>query len=249
MKPYAYPLFFLSGAASMFGASANATVGQSVAFSVTASGTAPFTYTWRKAGITIAGATANPYVIASAALADAGDYSAVVLNSAGSTISDIATLTVTAATTPPPAYAPDFSKSYAEAGLTGNYDPPVGKWQNGFAIIPIKKSRDPGNHFSDATGIYIIGPGEAGVYEIRMTLRAVDNPPPNVSVGLTSGVNNLDDKTGWAVTPPPSSNYIHWGLEHVNTRTLTDGAQIRCNVFVAAPITIQSFDVVIRRLY
>lgn len=241
-KPY-LPLFFLAAASSLAQTPTTATI------TVTAAGTAPFTFQWNKDGAPIPGATANPLVLTPLSAANAGVYTVQVSNSAGTTLSTPATLDIATITTSGGTAPADLSKQYAEAGLTGNYDPPVGQWQNGFAVVPIKRTRDPGNHFSDTTGIYTVGTGEAGVYEIRMTLRAVDQPPANVSVGLTAGTNNLDDKTGWGVTPPPSQNYIHWGLEHVNIRTLPDGAQIRCNVFVAAAITIQGFDVVIRRLY
>jgi hypothetical protein len=68
--------------------------GASVSFSVTATGTAPFTYQWKKAGVNIAGATASSYVIAAAAAANGGEYSVVVSNVAGSATSATATLTV-----------------------------------------------------------------------------------------------------------------------------------------------------------
>ncbi|MDP1578734.1 MAG: MBG domain-containing protein [Candidatus Didemnitutus sp.] len=70
------------------------TVGAGFSFSVTTSGTAPFTYQWRRQGNAISGATSNPYTVASATLAHAGDYDVVVTNSAGSAISGVATLTV-----------------------------------------------------------------------------------------------------------------------------------------------------------
>ena len=82
---------------SAFASSAAATVGQSVTFSVTASGTAPFTYQWSKNGVAITGATSASYVINSAATTDAASYAAVVTNSAGTTTSDDAVLTVNAA--------------------------------------------------------------------------------------------------------------------------------------------------------
>ena len=68
--------------------------GSAVAFSVTATGTAPFSYQWKKAGTNIAGATSSSYAIAAAAVANAGDYSVVVSNVAGSSTSATATLTV-----------------------------------------------------------------------------------------------------------------------------------------------------------
>jgi hypothetical protein len=68
-----------------------------VTFSVTASGTAPLSYQWRRNGANIAGATAASYTIASVVQADNGArFSVVVSNSAGSATSAEAVLTVTA---------------------------------------------------------------------------------------------------------------------------------------------------------
>ena len=68
--------------------------GASVSFSVAATGTAPFSYQWKKAGANIAGATASSYAIAATAVSHAGDYSVVVSNVAGSSTSSTATLVV-----------------------------------------------------------------------------------------------------------------------------------------------------------
>lgn len=77
--------------------------GQSVSFSVTASGTAPLQYQWRKNSTDISGATAATYTIASAKPSDAATYSVIVSNAQGSATSNGAQLTVTAANTPPQA--------------------------------------------------------------------------------------------------------------------------------------------------
>jgi hypothetical protein len=69
-------------------------VGQSAAFSVTATGTAPFTYQWFKGTTALSGATAAAYSIPSVKAADAGSYRVVVTNSAGTVTSASATLFV-----------------------------------------------------------------------------------------------------------------------------------------------------------
>lgn len=74
--------------------SAVAKVGQTVTFDVTASGTAPFIYQWKKEGTNIAGATSISYVVANITTADAGNYTVEVSNSLGTTLSNIATLTI-----------------------------------------------------------------------------------------------------------------------------------------------------------
>jgi formylglycine-generating enzyme required for sulfatase activity len=68
--------------------------GSLASFSVTATGTAPFSYQWRKAGTNIAGGTSATYTIASAQTTDAGSYSVVVSNVTGSVASGSASLIV-----------------------------------------------------------------------------------------------------------------------------------------------------------
>ena len=68
--------------------------GNVASFSVTATGTPPLSYQWRKNTVIIIGATSSTYVIPSAAESDEGNYSVVVSNSAGSVTSNDAVLTV-----------------------------------------------------------------------------------------------------------------------------------------------------------
>ena len=76
---------------------ANATVnaGSTASFSVSASGTAPLSYQWRKNGIAISGATSSSYTTPATVAGDSGStFSVVVTNSAGTATSNNATLTV-----------------------------------------------------------------------------------------------------------------------------------------------------------
>jgi hypothetical protein len=70
------------------------TVGSDATFSVSALGTAPLAFQWLVKGLPIAGATNSSYTKTSVQLADSGDYSVQVANSAGSTVSASAALTV-----------------------------------------------------------------------------------------------------------------------------------------------------------
>jgi len=86
-------------APSIASAPASLTVLEGVAanFSVTASGTAPFSYQWRKDGVALgsnATATTAFLSVGAATLADAGSYDCVVSNSIGSVTSAAATLKV-----------------------------------------------------------------------------------------------------------------------------------------------------------
>lgn len=70
-------------------------VGQSVQFSVVASGSGLLRYQWRFNGSVIPGATAATFSIGSLRLVDAGDYSVTVGNDAGEVLSEVAKLTLT----------------------------------------------------------------------------------------------------------------------------------------------------------
>lgn len=83
-------------------ASATVNSGSSVSFSVTATGTEPLSYQWLLGGVAIAGATNASYNVASAATSQAGTYTVVVSNAAGSVTSNSATLTVNTPAPPSP---------------------------------------------------------------------------------------------------------------------------------------------------
>ncbi len=91
-------------------------VGSAASFTVVASGSSPLTYDWKKDGTSISGATNATYTIASAATSDAGSYTVVVSNSAGSVTSTAASLTVTATSTT----APRLSNLSVRTALTAN---------------------------------------------------------------------------------------------------------------------------------
>ena len=76
---------------------ANKTVsaGKAAKFSVTAAGTPPLAYQWRKNGVNITGATKTSYTTPPTTTGDNGSlFSVVVSNSAGNVTSNNATLTV-----------------------------------------------------------------------------------------------------------------------------------------------------------
>jgi hypothetical protein len=66
--------------------------GDSVTFSVEATGTAPLSYQWRKNGMLISGATQSSYTIAAITRDDFGVYACEVENVAGTASSDLAEL-------------------------------------------------------------------------------------------------------------------------------------------------------------
>lgn len=70
--------------------------GQTVTLSVSAAGTSPISYQWRKNGASISGATGNSFTLTNLKSGDAGAYEVVVTNAAGSVTSNPAVLIVNA---------------------------------------------------------------------------------------------------------------------------------------------------------
>jgi hypothetical protein len=87
-------------------------VGSPVTFFVVASGTGPLSYQWRKNGTNLVGVTTATNTIASAQVGDAGSYSVVVTNVAGSITNTPATLTINI----PPSIAAQSSNQTVVAG-------------------------------------------------------------------------------------------------------------------------------------
>lgn len=76
--------------------------GGTAAFSVTATGSPPLSYQWRKNGVPISGANSSSYTISNAQLSHEGSYSVVVSNAFGSDISVNALLDITQNSLPQP---------------------------------------------------------------------------------------------------------------------------------------------------
>jgi TATA-box binding protein (TBP) (component of TFIID and TFIIIB) len=106
---------------------------------VTANGTAPFTYQWKKDGVDISGATAISYVISNVTTAASGNYTVLVSNSLGNSLSNIATLTVVNApvfTIQPVVTASSVGQSFTLSSLATGDSPPTYQWyKNNVAIL------------------------------------------------------------------------------------------------------------------
>lgn len=143
--------------------------GRAVTLSVTAEGTAPFTYEWRRDGVPLAGATSDRYAIASVGAADAGVYTVKVANSAGSTLSDAATLVIEAAVAPVMVASPLSQSVYSgatvvfSATVTGS-EPMTYRWER--AGVPMT---DNGRIFGSSTSsltLTSVSAADAGSYRL-----------------------------------------------------------------------------------
>jgi hypothetical protein len=77
-----------------------ANVGSTATLAVGVNGTGPFSFQWRRDGVNVTGATGAVLTFPAVALLNAGSFSVVVTNSAGSVTSSNAVLDVSAASTP-----------------------------------------------------------------------------------------------------------------------------------------------------
>jgi hypothetical protein len=104
-------------------------VGGTAGFSVTATGSMPLTYQWKKNGTNIIGATGTNFTILNAQTNNAGIYAVAVTNAYGSAVSSNATLTVLLA--PPCDSPPSGLVSWWQA--EGNANDSIGT-NNGTAV-------------------------------------------------------------------------------------------------------------------
>jgi len=119
-------------------ASQTVNAGQTATFNVAASGTAPFQYQWQKNGSDIAGANASSLSLANAQDGDAGTYTVVVSNAAGSATSSGAVLTVITPptiTTQPAAQSAPLGSNVSFTVAASGTSPFNYRWQKNGADI------------------------------------------------------------------------------------------------------------------
>jgi hypothetical protein len=148
----------------------NATAGNTATFAVSATGTAPLAFQWRRNGVAIAGATAAAMTIPVVLATDAGDYSVVVTNAAGSATSQAASLAVSPAAPAPTAptivqqpgsvvAVPGFG---AAIGVTASGSGPLGyRWFRNGVELPSQSSA--------VLTIANAGAGDDGSYRVEVS--------------------------------------------------------------------------------
>jgi Leucine-rich repeat (LRR) protein len=164
---------------------------QDATFFVVAKGTSPRSYQWRFNGANIAGATASMYVRSGAQTIDAGGYSVVITNVAGTATSAVATLTVNVppGISIPPQNLTVFQNQDANFTVTANGTSPLSyQWLFGGVNIV-------GATTSSYTRV-ASQPGDAGGYSVVVT---------NVAGAITSAVANLVVNNAPNITSQPQS--------------------------------------------
>jgi hypothetical protein len=118
------------------------TAGQTVTFTVTASGTSPLNYQWQRGGAAISGATSSAHTMAATTSADNGrQFRVIVSNSKGSVTSNTATLTVNSAMVSPIISSQPTSMTLSEGAtatfsVTASGTSPLSyQWQKNDSII------------------------------------------------------------------------------------------------------------------
>lgn len=208
-------------------AAQTATVGSSVTFSVSVSGTAPFTYQWLKNGVAVSGATSSSFTLSPVQLSDAGIYSVSVSGPGGSITSSGAALVVLPAVVP--SSAPTITSQPANATLSfgGSFTLTVGASGTGPITYQWYKN---GSAISGATSasftVASATTNDSGVYHVLVTnsVGSATSTPATVTVLAAPPAN-----TAPSITGQPQS------------QTLTEGASLSLSVSAtgSAPFTYQ----------
>jgi purine nucleoside phosphorylase len=169
------------------------TQGQSASFSVVASGTALLSYQWTRNGTALAGASTSALTLANVQTTDAGSYTVVVANAAGSVTGAVTTLTVLippAITTQPQAQTVIVGQS-ATFSVVATGSAPLGyQWsRNGTAVSGATNSMLTLNtaQSADAGSYTVMVTDVAGsVPSMVATLTVIPPTPPSFdSAGMT----------------------------------------------------------------
>ncbi|MDB6057129.1 MAG: large protein, partial [Verrucomicrobiales bacterium] len=233
--------------------------GDTATFNVTPSGSAPFTYKWRRNGSPLAdsgnisGSATSVLTVATVGAGDVASYSVIVSNSVGSATSANATLVVNLppSITTQPTSRTNVTGSTATLTVTAAGTALQYQWRKGGSVLS-----NGGNILGAITSALTITGAtatDAGSYSVDVsnsvnvvsstaaTLTVVD--PPSITAGPTSATVNAGDPAMFAVaangTPPLS---FQWRRNGTLVSGATDSA---INISNAQQINAGSYDVVV----
>ena len=221
------PPYILSGPTNLV-----VTNGQTAVFTVFASGLAPLKYQWRFNGANILSATNSSLTITNVQSTNAGNYNVVVSDTAGSTTSAVATLTVRVApiflTQPTNVLAATNSDATFTAQVTG--DPPIFyQWRfnttnlvgetNNTLILHSVQATNVGTYSLVATNIY------GSNVSSGATLKLTSAPTMSASAGTNKTlVLSIPVQTGFTYVVEAKTNLTDptW-LPQVTNKPTTNG--------------------------
>ncbi|MDB6122582.1 MAG: Xanthan lyase, partial [Pedosphaera sp.] len=217
-------------------ASQSVVAGNAVTFSVTATGTAPLTYQWRFNAVNISGATASSYTKSNVQAADAGNYSVVVNNTAGSVTSANAALTVNipaSITTQPISRAVDQGQSTTFTVTASGTAPLSYQWRfnavniSGATTSSFTKSNCQGSDAGNYSVVVSNPYGSATSANAALTV----NLPPSITTQPQSQTVAPGANATFTVAATGASplNY-QWQLNQVNIAGATTTSYTRVNV-------------------
>ena len=194
--------------------------GQTVTFTVVASGVPPPSYHWFRGSGDVAGATNATYAISRVQASDAGSYSVVVSNPYGSATSGVATLTVVF----PPSITRQPSGTTVPAGVpitltvaASGTEPLCYQWLNGTGAIsgatnasltmsPVQTNNADG-YFVVVTNLYGAATSSIATVTVYVPVRITVQPASRtVPARSTASFTVLAD--GF---PPPGYQWSFWG--------------------------------------
>ena len=162
----------------------SAFIDQTATFSVSAQGTAPLQYQWKRDGLDIAGATSASYTTDTLVAADDGVlFSVVITNSVSTVTSNTAQLTVSVTPNQKPSASFSVNNSSGIAPLTVNFDASASVDSDG-SIDSYSWDFDDGGTDTGITPSYIFN--TPGVYTVSLTVTdnegESDTTTTNISV-------------------------------------------------------------------
>ncbi len=198
--------------------------GANANFSVTATGSAPLAYQWLKGGATIAngtkysGVTTSALTVAAVAAADAGNFSVVVTNLAGSVTSSVAALTIVATPTitTPPANVSVVAGTNASFSVTAAGSAPVFYfWQKNSS--PLANAGNISGANTATLNLAAVTTADAASYSVIVSnnLGTITSPAATLTVSVPPAI----------VTPPtsatvPAGNNASFSVTASGTATL-----------------------------
>jgi len=202
-------------------ASQIAATGEPAEFSVRVSGSAPFTYQWRKDGVELGGANGSTLPLAAVQAANAGAYTVMVGNAAGTVTSAVATLTVG------PAVASRISNVSVRATLAAAQTLTVGFTMTG-GTKPIV--------------VRAVGPGLA-VFGVPGTM-------PDPKLALFNGSTQVDANDNWAGLASLNTAFATVGafplaansFDAALLRSIEGGRTLQINGGVGGNVLVEAYD-------